>query len=224
MKSFHIVLKGHKLGEELGNKNIEIAKSYGLDAEIFFGVPGNNCKDIFKQHKIKSGFRGISSIGQRGCFLSHFLLWKKCMELNEPIAILEHDGVFIRPLPDNIENNFTDICRLETFKHWDLEYESQTVASLSQSIKFEKLTTEFNNPVTGRFYCGYYGYLIKPSGASKLIKHAKTVGAIPVDMFVGTNIVDIVSVTASVVRLDEVYIGRVTELSTTYNFNNALDG
>ena len=70
----------------------------------------------------------------------------------------------------------------------------------------------------------YYGYLIKPSGAEKLIQHAKNTGAIPVDMFVGTNVVDIVSVSASIVRLDEVYIGRVTELSTTYNFNNALEG
>jgi GR25 family glycosyltransferase involved in LPS biosynthesis len=224
MKSFHIVLSGHKLGEELGSKNINIAKGFGLDAELFSGIPGNDCKDIFKQHKVKNGFRGIGAIGQRGCFLSHFLLWKKCIELNETIAILEHDGVFVRPLPNNIEQNFTDVCRLEAFRHWDPTYETQISSSISCDIKFEKPITEFQNLITGRFYVGYYGYLIKPSGAEKLIHHAKHVGAIPVDMFVGTNIVDIVSVTATIVRLDEVYIGRVTELSTTYNFNNALEG
>lgn len=224
MKSFHIVLAGHKLGEELGYKNIEIAKSFGLDAELFSGIPGNNCKHIFKENKIRNGFRGMSSIGQRGCFLSHYLLWKKCLELNETIVILEHDGVFLRPLPDNIEDNFIDVCRLEAFQHWNENYETQTANSITNSVNYQKPDTEFYDTVTGKFYVGYYGYLIKPSGAKKLIEHAKTVGAIPVDMFVGTNIVDIVSVTASIVRLDKVYIGRVTELSTTYNFNNALDG
>lgn len=224
MKSFHIILAGHKLGEELGHKNINIAKSFGLDAKLFDAIPGNNCKHIFKEHKIKHGFRGMSGIGQRGCFLSHFLLWKKCLELNETIAVLEHDGVFLRPLPENIESNFNDICRLEPFKHWETDYETQTANSLQHEIKFEKQTTEFYSSYAGRYYVGYYGYLVKPSGAQKLIQHAKTVGAAPVDMFVGTDIVDIVSVTSSVVRLDEVYIGRVTELSTTYNFNNSLVG
>jgi GR25 family glycosyltransferase involved in LPS biosynthesis len=224
MKSFHIILKNHKLGEELGYKNIDIAKRFGIDAKIFDGVPGDNCKHIFKEHKIINGFRGISGIGQRGCFLSHFLLWQKCIELNSTIAILEHDGVFLRPLPADIEDNFEDICRLEAFRHWDADYETQTELSLANKVMFERPPTEFCNPITGKFYVGYYGYLIKPSGAEKLIKHAKAIGAIPVDMFVGTNIVDIVSVTASIIRLDPVYIGKVTELSTTYNFNNALNG
>lgn len=224
MKSFHIVLTGHKLGEELGKKNIEIAKSFGLDAKLFPGIPGNDCKHIFVEHKIRNGFRGINAIGQRGCFLSHFLLWKKCVELNEPIAILEHDGVFLRSIPADIEQHFTDVCRLESFKHWDPAYETQTAASLGKNVTFEKLDSEFYDPLTGTFYVGYYGYLIKPCGAQKLINHAKKIGAIPVDMFVGANVVDIISVTASIVRLDEVYIGRVTELSTTYNFNNALNG
>lgn len=224
MKSFHIILKNHKLGEELGYKNIDTAKSFGLDAAVFDGIPGNDCKHIFKQHKILNGIRGMSGIGQRGCFLSHFLLWKKCIELNSTIAILEHDGVFLRPLPADIEQHFEDVCRLEAFRHWDTDYEKQTALSFANKITFEKPPTEFYHPITGKFYVGYYGYLIKPSGAEKLIKHAKKIGAIPVDMFVGTNIVDIVSVTASIVCLDPVYIGRVTELSTTYNFNNALNG
>lgn len=220
MKSFHIVLKGHSLGEELGYKNINIAKSFGMEAELFDAVPGNNCKHIFKEQKVKNGFRAISSPGQRGCFLSHFLLWKKCVEMNTTISILEHDGVFLRPLPNNIEQNFEDICRLDPFHHWEENYEQQTTESLSKIIEFKKFETSYSNPITGKFYIGYYGYLIKPSGAKKLIRQAKDVGALPVDWFVGTDIVDVVSVTTSIVRLDPVYIGRVTELSTTYDFNN----
>ena len=31
--------------------------------------------------------------GEVGCFLSHWRLWEKCIELNEPILILEDDAV-----------------------------------------------------------------------------------------------------------------------------------
>ena len=33
------------------------------------------------------------SQGEVGCFLSHYLLWKKCIDLNEPILILEDDAI-----------------------------------------------------------------------------------------------------------------------------------
>lgn len=223
MKSFHIILKNHKLGEELGYKNIEIAKKFGLDSSVFDGIPGNNCLHLFKENNIKNA-RGLKTLGQRGCFLSHFLLWKHCIELNETIAILEHDGIFLRELPSNIENKFTDICRLESFKHWDPDYETQILDNIAKRIDVIKLPTEFHNRYTGDFYVGYYGYLIKPSGAQKLIQHAKEVGICPIDSYISSGVVDIVSTVPGVVRLDPVYIGRVTELSTTYNFDNALNG
>jgi glycosyl transferase family 25 len=31
--------------------------------------------------------------GEVGCFISHYILWKKCIELDEPIIIFEDDGV-----------------------------------------------------------------------------------------------------------------------------------
>src|SRR6056300_1281258 len=33
------------------------------------------------------------------CFLSHYRLWLKCVELDEPILIFEHDALFTRRLP-----------------------------------------------------------------------------------------------------------------------------
>jgi glycosyl transferase, family 25 len=221
MKSFHIILKNHKLGQELGYKNIDIAKSFGLDASVFDGIPGNDCKHIFKQHKILHGSRGISGIGQRGCFLSHYLLWRHCIKLNESIAILEHDGVFLRPLPENVEEQFTDVCRLEAYRHWDPEYENLVTGGIDKNVEIKKLSTEFRNRYTGEYYIGYYGYLIKPSGAQKLVQHAKHAGICPVDQYVATGVVDIVSTIPSVVRLEQLYIGRVDELSTTSNFDNA---
>ena len=217
MKSFHIVLKDHKLGEELGNKNIAIAKQFGLDANLFEAVPGNNCSHLFKQHKVRPP--QTHKLGHHGCFMSHFLLWKKCIELNETIVILEHDGVFLRNLPDNIEDNFLDICRLDSCCAWKDSYEDDIRAVLDNSIEYFKPDTVYKEKDFGNFYIGQYGYLIKPQAAEKLIKRAKQIGAHAVDMFIGTQVVDIVSVTATIVRLDPVYLGKGVSLSTTDNFD-----
>jgi glycosyl transferase family 25 len=217
MKSFHIILKDHKLGEELGNKNIAIAKRFGLDANLFDAVPGNDCSHLFKQHKVRPP--QTHKLGHHGCFMSHFLLWKKCIELNETIVILEHDGVFLRNLPDDIEDNFIDICRLDSCCSWKDSYEDDLTAALDAPIEYSKPDTFYKEQDFGNFYIGQYGYLIKPQAAEKLVKRAKQIGAHAVDMFIGTLVVDIVSVTATIVRLDPVYLGKGVSLSTTDNFD-----
>jgi len=217
MKSFHIILKDHKLGEELGNKNIAIAKQFGLDANLFEAVPGNDCSHLFKQHKVRPPH--TRKLGHHGCFMSHFLLWKKCIELNETIVILEHDGVFLRTLPDNIEDNFLDICRLDSCCAWKDSYEDDIQAVLDNPIGYFKPDTVYKEKAFGNFYIGQYGYLIKPQAAEKLVKRAKQIGAHAVDMFIGTQVVDIVSVNSTIVRLDPVYLGKGVSLSTTDNFD-----
>lgn len=216
MKSFHIILKDHKLGESLGAKNIKIAQSFGLDAQVHTGVLGENSKRFFKKYKINRFLhQGIKRVGQKGCFLSHFQLWQKCLELNETIIICEHDGVFLRNLPSNILD-FKHILRLESFEHWKDNYEEKVTSSVDKEIKILTLPTEFKT-----HYVGYYGYAIKPEGAKLLIQQAQDVGIMPVDQFVDNRIVDIKSVSSSVVRLDKIYIGNTTKLSTTYNYKNS---
>jgi GR25 family glycosyltransferase involved in LPS biosynthesis len=94
--------------------------------------------------------------------------------------------------------------------HWKDDYELQIKNSLTKEIQISKLPTEFNT-----HYVGYYGYAVSPQGAKKLIKRAQRKGIKSVDRFIENTFIDIKSVTASVVRLDETYIGRVKELSTT---------
>lgn len=216
------MLAGHSLGEELGTKNIQIAKDFGLNASLFNAIPGNNCSQLYKQHKVRPP--RTNKLGHHGCFMSHFLLWKKCIELNETIVILEHDGVFLRPLPDNIENNFIDICRLDPCIFWKDSYEADLALGLTKLIDYCKPDTVYRERYFGNFYIGQYGYLIKPSGADKLVKQAKKVGGFAVDMFIGTNIVDIVSVTSPVVRLDSTYTGKGISLSTTDDFDKNANG
>ena len=212
MKSFHIVLPGHELGETLGAKNIEIARSFGLDAHLH---PGVRVAQPFKEEFAKYGISKwltaeMQGMGQQGCFLAHFQLWQKCVELNEPIVICEHDGEFLRPLPEDILKKCIDILRLEPFSPWKDNYEEKIQKSLDQPITYKRLKTYYKT-----YYAGHYGYIITPSGAQKLINYAQTHGVKSVDRFVDIRVVDIKSVTQSVVRLDSAYSGKIIELSTT---------
>ena len=212
MKSFHIILQGHALGETLGYKNIEIAKSFGIDAHMYPGVKVSKpFKEEFSKYNITTiAGKECEYTGQQGCFLAHYQLWNRCLELNEPIIVCEHDGVFLRELPDNILDKFTDILRLEAFQHWMPDYLTKTKESLKNKVKIKTLKTKYKT-----HYVGYYGYIVKPSGARKLINQAQMSGIKSVDRFIDNRIVDIKSVTSSVVMLEETYIGRVKELSTT---------
>jgi len=44
-----------------------------------------------------------------GCAMSHYALWKFCAALGEPIMILEHDTVFLRPF---VEFDFKSACMI----------------------------------------------------------------------------------------------------------------
>jgi GR25 family glycosyltransferase involved in LPS biosynthesis len=221
MKSFHIILKDHKLGQELGKKNVELAKKFGMDATAFEAIPGNNCLHLFKQHKVRP--IQTNKIGHLGCFMSHFLLWKKCIELNETIAILEHDGVFLRSLPDDIEDNFIDVCRLDPCIFWKDSYERDIQQTIDKPITYFKPDTVYKEKDFGNFYIGQYGYLIKPSAAEKLVIRAKQIGGHVVDMFISTKTVDIVSTSSPIVRLDPYCVGKGYSISTTDNFDKNIN-
>lgn len=47
----------------------------------------------YVSRRIKKPF----SITEQACWYSHYDLWKKCIELDQPIAIIEHDVMLVKP-------------------------------------------------------------------------------------------------------------------------------
>ena len=71
-------------------------ESLGLSHEFFDACRGddgyepffsNYDPDIYMLHS-----RRAALPGEIGCFASHLSLWKRCVEIDEPIVILEDDG------------------------------------------------------------------------------------------------------------------------------------
>ena len=134
MKAFVITLQGNEYSEAKASNCIASAEKVGLHVETFYGVDqhhadvamnkynlkwtwakNNMAEDVCRETGLKQ-FPYNGPNGKRanirnkiGCSLSHYILWKMCVELDEPILILEHDAVFLRPLP---EIEFNGICQI----------------------------------------------------------------------------------------------------------------
>ncbi|MDR9424093.1 MAG: glycosyltransferase family 25 protein [Marinobacter sp.] len=68
----------------------------GVPFRFFDAVDGRvDQHPVFEQYDEKKGLRrkGYSlTAGELGCFTSHYSLWQKCVELNEPIVVIEDDA------------------------------------------------------------------------------------------------------------------------------------
>ncbi|ANF62375.1 glycosyltransferase family 25 protein [[Haemophilus] ducreyi] len=66
--------------------------------EFFNAIYGKENPDFYLFKKYNESERikrkgNQMNLAQLGCFASHYLLWEKCLELNQPIIILEDDAI-----------------------------------------------------------------------------------------------------------------------------------
>ena len=221
MKAFIIRLKNNPISEKYAELCILQAATFGISVELFDAINGLEYQrhledlNIYPRYKFKKGRAGVF-----GCFLSHYYLWKQCVTENIPFIVLEHDGFFIRPLPDNILESFSDVLKLDNHDPYSKLYDTavqelQSIISIQQYRNSQAKFLEKNQ--TGNYMRGAYGYIMKPHAAKKLIDWIKINGFVPADQQLGDAIVDIKVITPTVVRLHPDYHSRIGELSLTGN-------
>jgi glycosyl transferase family 25 len=219
MKAKIITLKNNELSERVAKDCIEQAAKFGISVEIFDAINGLD----YEQHLEKLNVRPLKKFkkgkpGVYGCFLSHYYLWKECAESNEPYLVLEHDGFLIKPLPDNILDQFEDVLKLESENPYSPEYENRL-----ELIKDHDLTYNIVEPYrdmnngAGWYSVGAYAYIIKPHAAKKLITWIDENGFLPADQQLGSYAVILHECKPSLARLHHFYIkdGNIKAMSTT---------
>jgi GR25 family glycosyltransferase involved in LPS biosynthesis len=168
MKSYIIYLHGFKNSEDMAHIALDSAIKHGWDIELYKGVNGltQSITDygIVANDKNAKCRESMKRPGVQGCLLSHWLLWKKCIQHNNIIGIFEHDVKFLKPIDRTVE--FLDVLKLEGF---DLKKPRPA----------------------GNWYEGTRGYLITPTGAGKLLSWINHNGCLPSDVQIGTDIVNI---------------------------------
>jgi GR25 family glycosyltransferase involved in LPS biosynthesis len=222
MKSFIIRLKNNSISEKYAAECVEQAKTFGIEIEYFDAINGLEYLShldklkINPRYKFKKGRAGVF-----GCFLSDYYLWKKCVEDDTPFIILEHDGYFIKPLEDDILEQFQDVLKLDDLDPFSSSYENllNEQSNLPLSIKkYHNSTAKFlEKNQTGNYMRGAYGYIIKPHAAKKIVDWIAVNGFVPADNQIGDAIVDIQVVSPTVIRLHPAYFKRIGELSLTGN-------
>lgn len=166
-----ISLENHALSQKLSNECLESAKFYGWDINIWSGTNGYNVtKTTWENIKVRPliDMYNMAKPGVQGCFMSHFNLWNKCIELNSEIIILEHDAIINSP--------------------WNVSLSSKN--ELIKLFLFRKKKRDRVDEYTGSWTPGLNAYLIHPTQAKLIINFCKTIGALPADVIIGKNIVN----------------------------------
>lgn len=142
----------------------------GITAELFEGTYGSDADPIFQSEGRTvhpTSFKGtpvddryvdkMNKPGVKGCFYSHYRLWKKCVELNETICIFEDDIKIHRPL---IEVPFDDVLILTLGARKSDRYESYLYSptGVPAAVYYHNVSMP-----------GTTGYMITPTGAGKLL-------------------------------------------------------
>ena len=196
MKAFIIYLKEVQSTIDSALECKRTAREYGLDAWLMEGFTPSRADQFIKEQNLKPYFPGPKLFqikwqkgGVRGCMISHYHVWKKCIELNEPIVVLEHDS---RVVSETYRANFEDVLHLDAHR-----FEKDPDAGKSVVVE------DFVNIRKGENQLmGTYGYVIKPHAAERLIKGAHEDGVTASDMFVKDKYVKIQVVKPRAVYVD----------------------
>jgi len=224
MKFKIIRLKNNLISEKHSKECVNQAKQFGIDVTYFDAINGLEYQKhldelkIQPKYKFKKGRPGVF-----GCFLSHFYLWQECASENVPYCILEHDGYFIRPLPSNILESFSEVLKLDNLDPFSKSYNDTIDAEKNFPVTVKKYNNHqakfLEKNGTGNYMRGAYAYIIKPSAAVKLLHWVKEHGFVPADNQLGDAVIDIQVTVPTVARLHPAYDGKIGEMSLTTNTN-----
>lgn len=194
MKNFVIGLPAYPKSMMQVQCAIESGRHVGWNLELFSGTDGTiadlSAHGITVNQQDAKCRDMMTLPGVRGCFLSHWRLWNLCSSLNEPIGIFEHDIEFLTG-PPNIE-----------FEH---------------VLKLEGFMLKKPRPA-GAWYEGARAYILKPAGAKLLIDWVKQQGALPADVNIGLDIVNIALGPSDCVTQHALY-GKTDKRENSFTWN-----
>tara|TARA_B100002019_G_C21230724_1_gene579943 strand:+ start:285 stop:1019 length:735 start_codon:yes stop_codon:yes gene_type:complete len=195
IKGYVIQISSNKLSKESAEKTIESARNIGkIDVEPFEGIHKddsiklNNFNLIDEKHLWEK-------IGVKesilGCFLSHFNLWKKSVDMDEKIMILEHDVIFTNKFQDyDFEGVINYGAPLWETSPKENRFDFESIHEKRNRRGFHKRSCGCVVEEMKECYChdyylhGAHCYTITPKAASQLIKKSSQIGIVPADLHV----------------------------------------
>ena len=144
-----------------------------------WNFPINNESRVDKSGMVLQGYRTNNVNKVFACLISHARLWLRCIKLDEPIMILEHDAKFIRNFDPDFEWEGGVLGlndpRGATFN--SPQYHVH-VASKGHGVHNAPYVADISRP---QGLPGNSAYIIKPFAAKQLLEKLKETGGWPND-------------------------------------------
>jgi hypothetical protein len=221
MKSYIIRLADNAFSCRIAEQCVEQAHKFGLTVDIFDGITGDQADELFHSDRIQKYPRKLkkNTAGVRGCAASHYMLWKKCVQDNEPYLILEQDAYMIRPLPDLVPY-FLDVCKLDSCDPFAQDYQQQIAQDQGNGIQDYALDWGFkrHSAPYGGYFRGAWAYIIKPQAALRCVESFQQQGWVPADKQFGCELLQLKASQSTIFRIHPEYTAEnIESLSLTRN-------
>jgi len=194
----------HLVGDEIANRAVrKLEDSLPTNVKLieFDAIKPTAVKRLMTKHRItwnypwQGEFHDIASglikkayptkvANKRiACFLSHYLLWQRCIKYDEPMIIHEHDAIYFSsdPLPiEDFENSQYDIIGLN-----DPRGATRLAAVYDRVVQESEgdivRAPIIDNMMVPQGIAGNSSYYIKPRGAREMVSLTEQYGAWPND-------------------------------------------
>ena len=178
----------------MADRTVLTGKQYGIDVEKIKSVTPETLQENVKRlglflkytptKSMKTDFiKGTAPITRVCNGVTHYMLYLRCVELDEPIMILEHDAYFVgTPVSYGILDGVIQISSHNTYQ--------MNAAQMKKCVRAQKMFSKdpeyqyddnwdertglIEHPLSGTN--GTSGYIIGPKAAEKMIDYIKKDG------------------------------------------------
>ena len=221
MKGYVVAIMSMPESVKIAERCVESGKQFNIDVEIFPAV----FKDVAMDELAKEGLTIATTDSEGktlptynhtesdrgaviGNFISQYRVWHKIIDSGEPGIVLEHDAVFVGPVPDLTGKGDIINIGLPSYGGFKTKTESGVYSMFSKP---------------GGYIPGAHGYYVTADGAGLLISKAKSLGASPCDLYLNNKIFpDIKEIWPQVVEAQDEFTTIQNEVgcAAKHNYRN----
>ncbi|WP_075321564.1 glycosyltransferase family 25 protein [Histophilus somni] len=124
------------------------------------------------------------TIGEKGCFMSHVLLWQKCVDENLPFIAIFEDDIILSPVAHQFLGQYDWLKeRFDFSQYFILRLETHSMQSIYRSTKIQPFQQRRFHQLLF-LHWGTAGYIISQFAARKLLTLFQTpdISIYPIDV------------------------------------------
>lgn len=184
--AYIITVKNLAKSEQLSLRCQDSCRRVGMPFKVWEAFNGIEKKIIVPDHLKNDSIIKMLKVtdhyltrGEVACALSHISLWSHCAQIDQPIVILEHDAVMVRPfLGFNAFNSIFYLGGAEWVKHnWE---------------QVRGIPPHASEGPNYHFICRAHAYAIDPTMAKNLLSYVLKYGIFkPLDIIMRADIFNI---------------------------------